>query len=70
MATNLKPKSQEIYLTKTEVLDFFRMSNEEFNYFVKNQLLIPSTMDGKIKFDLSNIMGCMSLLIAWEKTKF
>jgi hypothetical protein len=70
MATNDKPKSTEIYLTKTQVLDFFRMSNEDINYFVKNELLIPSTMDGKIKFDLRNIMGCMSLLIAWEKTEF
>jgi hypothetical protein len=70
MATNIKPKSTEIYLTKTEVLDFFRMSNEDINYFVKNELLIPSTMDDKIKYGLRNIMGCMSLLIAWEKTAF
>ena len=51
-----------------EVLEFFRISNEDFNYYIKKELLIPSTKDGKIKYCLSNIMGCMSLLIAWEKT--
>ena len=62
--------SDEIYLTKMEVLEFFRMSNEDFNDFIKDRLLNPSTRDGKIKYVLSNIMGCMSLLIAWEKTEF
>jgi len=70
MATNVKPKSIETYLTKSEVLDFFRISNEDFNYFVKNELLIPSTRDGKIKFELRNIMGCISLLISWKKQNF
>lgn len=62
--------SDEIYLTKMEVLEFFRMSNEDFIDFIKDRLLNPSTRDGKIKYVLSNIMGCMSLLIAWEKTEF
>jgi hypothetical protein len=62
--------SDLIYLTKNEVLDYFRISNEDFNYFIKNRLLKSSTRDGKIKYGLSNIMGCMSLLIAWEKTEF
>jgi len=46
MATNIKPKSSEIYLTKTEILDFFRVSNEDFNYFVKNEFF---TLQLKIK---------------------
>lgn len=66
----MRSYSQEIYLTKMEVLEFFRMSNEDFNYFIKNELLTPSTRGDKIKYGLSNIMGCMSLLIAWEKTAF
>jgi len=62
--------SQAIYLTKMEVLDYFRISNEDFNYFIKKELLIPSTREGEIRYSLSNIMGCMSLMIAWEKTEF
>lgn len=62
-------KSPEVYLSKSEILLFFRVSNDDVNYLIKNELLIPSNRGGTIKYGISNILGAVFVMDKWKKTE-
>ena len=52
----MKRKSLEIYLSKKEILLYFKATNSDINYLIKNKLLKPINRGGMILFKLGDLM--------------
>jgi len=52
----MRSKSLEIYLSKKEIQTFFKATNSDINYLIKNKLLKPIIKGGMILFKLGDIM--------------
>ena len=65
----MKNKGSEIYLSKKEILLFFKATNSDINYLVKRKLLKPISIRGQIVFGLENIMNATFHLTKEVKNK-
>ena len=65
----MKRKSLEIYLSKKEILIYFKATNSDINYLIKNKLLKPIIKGGMILFKLGDIMDATFHLTKQAKGK-
>lgn len=65
----MKRKSLEIYLSKKETLIYFKATNSDIDYLIKNKLLKPIIKGGMILFKLGDIMDATFILTKQAKRK-
>ena len=64
----MKSKSPEMYLSKKDILIYFKKATEsDIDYLIKNKLLKPMIKNGTVMFSLSNILDATFQLAQFSK---
>jgi len=66
----MKSKSPEMYLSKKDILTYFKKATEpDIDYLVKKKLLKPTMQGGTIMFSLGNILDATFHLVQYQRKR-